>query len=75
MKQKLGTIVFWLYLGLAVIAVVIFFALPPESRAFRRAALIAAYVCGLPAALGLVVLAFERLGSLESPRDKPNNNA
>jgi len=65
--EKVGAIVFRAFLLIASIAAVAIFALPDEMRSQRRVAVVVAYFTGLPAILGLVVLAFEKKGWL---RDK-----
>jgi hypothetical protein len=68
--QRAGVFAFWSIVALAAAAAIAFFALPVEARALRRVAAIVCYVCGLPAALGILVLAFEKFGWLKaSPRD------
>jgi hypothetical protein len=62
--EKLGTFFFRAFLLVAAMAVVAVFTLPDEMRALRRLAIGVAYFTGLPAALGLVVLAFEKKGWL-----------
>ena len=62
--EKVGEFSFRAFLLVAAIAVVAVFALPDEMRAMRRFAIGVAYFTGLPAILGLVVLAFEKKGWL-----------
>ena len=67
--KKLGAFGFWLGIGLTASAVLALFVLPSEAKQFRRAAMIVAYVCGLPATLGIMMVVFEKLGWLKTQQE------
>ena len=62
--EKIGVSLFRAFVFVATVALVAVFALPDEMRPLRRFAIGIAYFTGLPAILGLVVLAFEKKGWL-----------
>jgi len=72
LTQRAGVFAFWATVALAAVAMIAFFALPAEAKVLRRVAAIVSYVCGLPVALGILVLAFEKFGWLKA---QPRNNS
>ena len=68
--KKLGAFAFALVIFLSAAAMFALVITPPEARVFRRVVLIIAYVCGLPAGLGLAAIVFEKLGWLKGSEDE-----